>query len=80
MPSTSLSSGLDTDPRLGLTPIAEQHPTTKTLGTRRRVMSKTFRYVLQVVYPCVCNRELSGRRAEAILDWHRLFDVPACKI
>ena len=29
-----------TDPYLGLTPIAEQHPTTKTLGTRRRVMSK----------------------------------------
>jgi hypothetical protein len=37
---------------LGLTPIAEQHPTTKTLGTRGRVMSKTFQYVLQVVYPC----------------------------
>ena len=34
----------------------------------------------EVVYPCVCNRELSGRRAEAILDWHGLFDVPACKI
>jgi hypothetical protein len=33
-----------------------------------------------VVYACVCNRELSGRRAEAILDWHRLFGVPACKI
>ena len=46
-----------TDPYLGLTPIAEQHPTTKTLGTRRRVMSKP--YILQVVYPCVCNRELS---------------------
>jgi hypothetical protein len=71
---------VDTDPCLGSTPIAEQDPTTKTLGTRRRVMSKTFRYVLQVVYSCVCNRELSGRRAGAILDWHRLFDVPACKI
>ena len=23
---------------------------------------------------------LSGRQAEAILVWHRLFDVPACKI
>jgi len=33
-----------------------------------------------VIYPCVCNREFSGRRAEAILDWYRLFDVPACKI
>src|SRR5258708_19569832 len=44
----------------------QNYPTTKTLGTRRRVMSKTFRYVPQVVYPCVCNWELSGRRAEAI--------------
>src|ERR1700730_14489072 len=63
---------VDTDACLGLTPIAEQHPTHQDL--------RTFRYVLQVVYPCVCNRELSGRRAEDILDWHRLFDVPACKI
>jgi hypothetical protein len=38
------------------------------------------RYVLHVVYPCVCSRELAGRRAESILDRHRLFDVPACKI
>jgi hypothetical protein len=38
------------------------------------------RYVLQVVSPCVCNREIAGRQAEAILDRHRLFDAPACKI
>jgi hypothetical protein len=43
-------------------------------------MSKTLRYVLDVVYPCVCERELSGRRAEAILDWYRLFDVSVPKI
>jgi hypothetical protein len=53
--------------------VAEQHPTTKSLGTRRRVMLKTFRYALQVVRACVCNRELSGRRAEAILDLDRLM-------
>jgi hypothetical protein len=63
---------VDTDPGLGLTPIAEPHPTIKTFEPSDmfcRLFTLAFR-----------NRELSGRRAEAILDWHRLFEVPACKI
>ena len=57
-----------------------QHPTTRTLATRRRVMSKPSDTFCRLFTPALCNRELSGRRAEAILDWHRLFGVPACKI
>ncbi len=59
-------------PCLGLTPIAEQHPTTKTLEP-----SDTFCRLSTLAF---ATGSFPGRRAEAILDWHRLFDVPACKI
>jgi hypothetical protein len=53
-----LKAYVDTDPCLGLTPIAEQHPTTKTF--------RTFRYVLQVFTLAFA----TGSFPVAILDWH----------
>jgi len=58
-----------------------QHPTTRTLATRRRVMSKPSDTFCRLFTPAFATGSSPpGRRAEAILDWHRLFGVPACKI
>ena len=59
--------------------MSELLPEPKALVTTvSRPMWDIDGYVRQVVYPL--QPELAGRRAEAIIDQHRLFDVSPCKI
>ena len=63
---------LSLNPCLGLTLIAEQHPTAKTLEP-----SDTFCRLFTLAF---ATESFPNDERKAILDWHRLFDVPACKI